>query len=199
MFYKTRTNNSYPHYINIRPLKKKKTFYFNNEVSHNFYYYFRNKKQKENINFPTPVLDYYHTTTEHFIQESSDRCYKRFIYKSFTHETLKILMNCCNTNSFQTYVRLHPYSSHYSAYMMPVFDFFNFSFMSIYRQFNSIEMKLFRTCREGSLGESLMLVPNMSQFLVNLNNRFNFHLIKKFINFSRFLMAGKLIITYLLL
>lgn len=138
-------------------------------------------------------------TIEHFIQKSSDRCYKRFIYNGFTYEMLKKLMNCCNTNSFKAYVRLHPYSSHYSAYMMSVFDFFDFSFMSIYRQYNSIERKLFRICRKGSLGASLMLVENINEFIVNLNNRFDFFVIKKWINFSLFLMAGNLKLFFVII
>ena len=106
------------------------------------------------------------------------------------HQPLRTLTQYCNTDSFRAFVRLHSYSSHYFANDMPVFNFFNYSFMQAYRSLNNIERQLFRLCRVGHYGEEPIIVENMSQFLINLNNRFSFSHIKKWINFSLFLLAG---------
>lgn len=52
-------------------------------------------------------------------------------------------------------------------------------------------MHFFRICRNGHLGEQPIVVENMEEFMNNLNNRFSFDYIKKWINFSLFVLAGE--------
>ncbi|CAF4037006.1 unnamed protein product, partial [Rotaria sp. Silwood1] len=158
-----------------------------------------NRMQQKRIFFPMPRLGFYHLTTNHYIQMSSNRRYCRFIYDGFSFESLKRVMNCCNSNSFRTYVRLFSYSSHFSTYTMPIFSFFDYSSMYAYKCLNSIELQLFRICRAGSLKQEPITVENIHQFMINLNNRFNFFLIKNYINFSLFVLAGGAVLNCILI
>jgi hypothetical protein len=72
------------------------------------------------------------------------------------------VMNSCNSNSFRTYIRLHSYSSHFSAYNMPIFVFFDYPFLYQYRKLNSYELQLFRTCREGHLEHPPIIVNDIN-------------------------------------
>jgi hypothetical protein len=74
---------------------------------------------------------------------------------------------------------------------MPLFSFFEYSHVYTQRNLNSIEMKLFRVCRNARTQQGPIVVQNIKEFLLNLNNRFCFSHIKKWINFSLFLMAGE--------
>jgi hypothetical protein len=100
-------------------------------------------------------------------------------------------MNTCRSEAFQTYARLHSYSSHEMLYNMPIFCFFEYSFMYQSRYFNSIEKNLFYICRNGYLEERNIVVDDTKMFERNLNNRFGFSYIKNMINFSLFILAGK--------
>jgi hypothetical protein len=59
------------------------------------------------------------------------------------------------------------------------------------RNLNWIEMLLFRICRNSYSNQRAIVVNNVEEFEANLNKRFEFSFIKKFINFSLFVMAGK--------
>lgn len=83
-----------------------------------------------------PREDYYVISPDNYNQKLSTRYYSRFIYNGFTATTLCKLMNCCNTNSFQTYVRLISYSSPYSTFNLPVFSFFDYHGISSGQFFN---------------------------------------------------------------
>ncbi|CAF4846470.1 unnamed protein product, partial [Rotaria sp. Silwood1] len=101
-----------------------------------------NRMQQKRIFFPMPRLGFYHLTTNHYIQMSSNRRYCRFIYD---------------------------------------------------------ELQLFRICRAGSLKQEPITVENIHQFMINLNNRFNFFLIKNYINFSLFVLAGGAVLNCILI
>jgi len=59
------------------------------------------------------------------------------------------------------------------------------------RSLNRIENHFFVICRNGDLDQTGIVVENIEQFEANLNERFGFCYIKKWINFSLFVMAGK--------
>jgi hypothetical protein len=146
---------------------------------------------KYSIDCLTPTRGYYTILHDYFIQNLSDRRYARYVYHGFRPSTLSLVTKYCNTESFQAFVRLHSYSSHFFAFFMPLFPFFNYSTMHAYRALNGIESKLFRICRHGHLDENPLVVENITQFEINLNKRFFFSSIKKWINFSCFLLAGE--------
>lgn len=97
----------------------------------------------------------------------------------------------CNTESFRTFVRLYSYSTHFYASAMPIYTFLDYSFMYQYRSLNKFEEKLFRTLRIGNFDHNPIIVTSISQFEINLDERFCFRLIRKWIHFSLFLLAGK--------
>ncbi|CAF2100859.1 unnamed protein product [Rotaria magnacalcarata] len=53
--------------------------------------------------------------------------------------------------------------------------------------------------RIGSFGEDPIIIENIYDFEMNLNKRFCFHLIRKWINFSCFVLAGGVVLTSLLI
>jgi hypothetical protein len=127
-----------------------------------------------------------------YFQLSSDRYYNRFVFNAFRPERLLFLMNYCNSDSFRTYVRLQSYTCHEFCYDLPIFSFFNYSFMYANRDLNRIEMLLFRICRNNFSNQTSIVVNNIESFEANLNKRFGFCFIKNIINFSLFVMAGKI-------
>jgi hypothetical protein len=141
-----------------------------------------------------PRVGHYLPLSDLLIKFDSGRVYNQFIYNGFLPERLLFLMNTCQSESFQTYVRLHSYSSHECAYNLPIFSFFEYSFMYRSRCLNSIEKKLFTVCRHGSLEGGSIVVDDMKMFERNLENRFNFSFIKGMINFSLFILAGKFLL-----
>jgi hypothetical protein len=152
---------------------------------------FRDRMDIQDLALALPRNTYYMILMNYFIQLSSGRLYRRFTYNGFLPERLLFVMNCCNSDSFQTYVRLQSYSSYQLCYNLPIFSFFEYSFMIKSRNLNRIEMRFFRICRNGYLGQTSITVENVDAFETNLNHRFGFSYIKKLINCSLFVMAGK--------
>lgn len=141
-----------------------------------------------------PKDGYYLILPHQFRQLKSGRIYNRFIYYGFLPEQLLFLMNTCQSEAFQTYARLHSYSYHQGAYELPIFCFFSYSFMYEKRNINSIENQLFCVCRNGLLKEEEQkefVVSDVKMFERNLDLRFGFCYIKRMINFSLFILAGK--------
>ncbi|CAF2143857.1 unnamed protein product [Rotaria magnacalcarata] len=146
-----------------------------------------------------PKESYYLISCDYFIQKLSDRQYRRFYYVAFLPWKLEKMTKHCNTQSFQTFVRLYSYSTHFCASTMPIYQFLDYSFMYEYRPLNKLEIKLFRALRIGVFNQNPIIISKISQFEMNLNTRFFFGLIKKWINFSCFLLAGGSVLTSLLI
>ncbi|CAF3240874.1 unnamed protein product [Rotaria sp. Silwood2] len=157
------------------------------------------KHAKYSISSFIPREYFYSMSPDYFIQKSSDRRYARFYYHAFLPSTLDKMTIHCKTHSFRAFVRLHSYSTHFNAHLLPVFSFFDLSFMYEYRSLNVLEDKLFRILRIGSFGEDSIIIENIYHFEMNLNKRFCFHLIRKWINFSCFVLAGGAVLNSLLI
>ena len=138
-----------------------------------------------------PRNGYYLPLSDVLAQIDSGRVYNRFAYSGFLPERLLSLMSTCQSESFQTYARLHSYSLHEGAYDLPIFSFFEYSFMHRSRCFNAFGRNLFTVCRDGSLEGEEIVVDDIDTFERNLENRFGFSHIKRMINFSLFVLAGK--------
>jgi hypothetical protein len=147
--------------------------------------------RRQYVHFAKPRDGFYTATRYYFIQLSSGRQYSRFVYNGFLTKSFFDVMNCCKSDAFKTFVRLHSYSCHLDCYNLPIFTFFNYPSMYSARTLNAMEMKLFRVCRNADLEEQLVIVNGIQEFVNNLNNRFSFSFIKNWINFSLFVMAGK--------
>ncbi|CAM4767376.1 unnamed protein product [Rotaria magnacalcarata] len=157
------------------------------------------RHEKCSISSFIPRQFFYSVSLNYFVEKSSGRRYARFYYLAFLPSNLSKMTKHCKTNSFRTFVRLHAYGTHFNAYLSPVFSFFDFSFMYKYRPLNVLEKRLFRMLRIGSFGEDPIIIENIYDFEMNLNKRFCFHLIKKWINFSCFVLAGGVVLTSLLI
>ena len=138
------------------------------------FFNFRDKLDKQTVIFPTPKPGYYHVLWDSIVQVSSGRYYSRFIYNGFQAERLISVTNCCNSESFQTYVRLYSYTCHLMCVNMPIFQFFDYSFCYSCRNLTSIELDIFRICRDGDLREGSIVVQDLNEFMINLNDRFFF-------------------------
>lgn len=159
----------------------------------NFIFVFlRYKNAKYTIISNLPRETYYDIEPDYFIQRSSNRKYARFVYYAFFPKNLGKLTKYCNSDSFRTFVRLHSYSTHFAASIMPIFNFLDYPIMCKYRSLNLFETKLFRIFRTGHLGDDSIIVQNIQEFETNLDNRFSYYLIKQWINFSHFILAGKI-------
>jgi len=90
----------------------------------------------QDIVLPSPSNNFYTILINYFAQLSSDRLYRRFVYNGFLPERFLIVMNCCNSDSFLTYVRLQSYSSYQLCYNLSIFSFFKYSFMSTRQNLN---------------------------------------------------------------
>ncbi|CAF3598327.1 unnamed protein product [Rotaria socialis] len=64
----------------------------------------------------------------------------------------------CNTQSFPTFVRLYSYSTHFCAFTMPIYTFFEYSFIYEYRPLNRLEIKLFRTLRTEVFNQNPIII-----------------------------------------
>ncbi|CAF4532885.1 unnamed protein product [Rotaria socialis] len=71
----------------------------------------------------------------------------------------------CNTQSFPTFVRLYSYSTHFCAFTMPIYTFFEYSFIYEYRPLNRLEIKLFRTLRTEVFNQNPIIINMDSLFL----------------------------------
>ncbi|CAF1362859.1 unnamed protein product [Adineta steineri] len=158
-----------------------------------------NKLDKINIEFPQDTRSTYQLIQDELFLKDSGRRYLTFIYDGFSYEQFMKLMCCWNTDSFRTYVRLHSYSCYHLYPTLPVFPLFRYSFLLNYRNLNPLENLLFRLCRPTNECQKPILVNNMNEFLFNLNNKFCFDVIKSWINFSLFVLAGKFKSFFLLL
>ncbi|CAF2225252.1 unnamed protein product [Rotaria magnacalcarata] len=83
----------------------------------------------------------------------------------------------CNTQSFETFVRLYSYSTHFCPSTMPIYKFLDYSFMYEYRPLNKLEIKLFRTLRIEVFNQNLIIINRFRRRIqaniipeMNLNN-----------------------------